>query len=424
MLEQIVEDVACTVCACICDDLKVTVRDGQITSAERACSLAEPWFRGEWHSSAPPVQIKGQAATLQQGIDEAAKILRDARAPLIFGLSKSSTEGQRAAVALADKLGATIDTTASEGHAPSILALQQVGESTCSLGEIRNRADLVIYWGADPRVSHPRHMERYSLEPTGLMIPNGRTDRRLIVVDSQRTQTAAEADWFLQIAEGRDFDALWILRGLFQGVEPNAGEVPEALVQDLKRLAEMMKNCRCGIIFFGYGVAQHPMGHRNVEALLRLVIDLNQFTRFHARRLRNVGDVSGADSVLCWQTGYPFSVNLARGYPRYNPDEYSADDVLSNKEADVLVLVGTTSVSRFSKAAQDYLRTIPTIVLERVNAELEFVPTVHFTTATYGIHRSGTAYRMDEIPVRLRPLIDSNLPTDGDVLRAIQGALV
>jgi formylmethanofuran dehydrogenase subunit B len=81
-------------------------------------------------------------------------------------------------------------------------------------------------------------------------------------------------------------------------------------------------------------------------------------------------------------------------------------------------------VNRFSQAAQDYLRTIPTIVLERVNAELELVPTVHFTTATYGIHRSGTAYRMDEIPVRLRPLIDSNLPTDGDVLRAIQAALV
>eukprot|EP00456_Euglypha_rotunda_P039941 TRINITY_DN307_c0_g1_i4.p1 TRINITY_DN307_c0_g1~~TRINITY_DN307_c0_g1_i4.p1 ORF type:complete len:177 (-),score=42.12 TRINITY_DN307_c0_g1_i4:305-802(-) len=165
------------------------------------------------------------------------------------------------------------------------------------------------------------------------------------------------------------------------------------------------------------------MGHRNVEALLRLVIDLNQFTRFHARRLRNVGDVSGADSVLCWQTGYPFSVNLARGYPRYNPDEYSAGDVLANREADALVLIGTSRIESFSQAAQDHMRNIPTIVLDGINAALPLQPTVQFTTATYGIHRPGTAYRMDEIPIRLRPLIDSELPSDGDILRAIQAAL-
>jgi formylmethanofuran dehydrogenase subunit B len=423
MSERTIENVACTVCACICDDLKVTVRDGVITAAEHACCLAEPWYLSPWTSTQPPVQVRGLEATFQHGIEAAAAILREARAPLIFGLSKSSTEGQRAAVALADKLGATIDTTASEGHAPSILALQQVGESTCSLGEIRNRADLVIYWGADPVKSHPRHMERYSMDAPGMLTPNGRADRTLVVVDSTSSKTAEVADWFLQIDPGSDFDVLWTLRGLLQGVEPNPGQSVGAPLDQLKRLAEMMKHCRCGVIFFGYGVAQHPMGHRNVEALLRLVIDLNQFTRFHARRLRNVGDVSGADSVLCWQTGYPFSVNLARGYPRYNPDEYSAGDVLENKEADALVLVGTARVDSFSPAAQDHLRSIPTIVLDGINSKLPLQPTVLFTTATYGIHIPGTAYRMDEIPIRLRPLIDTNLPSDGDVLRAIQAVL-
>jgi formylmethanofuran dehydrogenase subunit B len=157
--------------------------------------------------------------------------------------------------------------------------------------------------------------------------------------------------------------------------------------------------------------------------LLRLVIDLNRFTRFHARRLRVVGYVSGADSVLCWQTGYPFSVNLSRGYPRYSPGEYSAADVLENKEADALLLIGASRTSSFSQAALDHMKSIPKIVLERVNAELSIEPTVLFTTATYGIHRSGTAYRMDEIPIRLRPILESSLPTDGDILRAIQAAL-
>ena len=72
---------------------------------------------------------------------------------------------------LADRLGATIDTTASLGHAPSVMAIQQAGESTCTLGEIKNRADLVIFWGSDPVETHPRHLERYSTRATRNVAP-------------------------------------------------------------------------------------------------------------------------------------------------------------------------------------------------------------------------------------------------------------
>ena len=46
------------------------------------------------------------------------------------------------------------------------------------------------------------------------------------------------------------------------------------------------------------------------------------------------GDVAGADIVMTWITGYPFSVNLARGYPRYNPGEFSAQDMLERNIRD------------------------------------------------------------------------------------------
>jgi formylmethanofuran dehydrogenase subunit B len=152
--DEIFEDVACTVCACVCDDLRVTVREGRIVDYQPFCSLIGDWFAQQNSRPSVPAMRRGLEIPFETAIHEAAKFLRDARAPLLYGLSQSSTAGQRAAVALADRLGATIDTTASEGHAPSILALQQVGESTCSLGEIRNRADLVIYWGQQPIFPH------------------------------------------------------------------------------------------------------------------------------------------------------------------------------------------------------------------------------------------------------------------------------
>jgi formylmethanofuran dehydrogenase subunit B len=417
--ERVIDDVACTVCACVCDDLRITVRGGRIVDYQPFCSRIGNWFEQQNERTFPPAFLDGVECPRDQAIDHAARILADARSPLFYGLSRSSTEGQRAALDLAEDLGATIDTTASEGHAPSIIALQQVGESTCSLGEIRNRADLVIYWGSDPIQWQPRHLERYSMRP-GMLTPGGRSDRTLVVVDSERTQTAELADIYLPIERGRDFEALWTLRGLIRGIQPEPGRITGLPVTQLQDLADRMRNCRCGIVFFGYGLVLQPMGSQNVQALLQLVTELNQFTRFHARRMRVAGDVSGADSVLCWQTGYPFSVNLARGYPRYSPDEYSAVHMLESSEADAAVLIGAACVERFPDRALEHLKRIPTILLEHPFGQLPFTPTIRITTAIYGIHRHGTAYRMDEIPIPLRPVLASSDPSDDEVLREIQ----
>jgi formylmethanofuran dehydrogenase subunit B len=416
---RVIHDVACTACGCVCDDLSLTVENNRIVEMAGACELAQPWLAGQNQVTRPAAERNGQPVELSDAIAEAAALLRSARYPVIYGLSRSSTDGQRAAVALADALGATIDTTASEGHATSLLALQSVGESTCSLGEVRNRADLVLFWGADPVVTHPRHLERYSLWPQGQFVPRGREDRTLIVVDSERTATAELADVFLQVPRHHDFEALWTLRLLLRGEEPRPDSDTGLPLAALRDLAERLKQCRYGVAFFGYGLARQPLGHRVVEALLQLSTDLNDFTRFSVRRLRMVGNVSGADNVLCWQTGFPFSVNLSRGYPRYDPGEYSAAEVLARGEADVALFVGCARVDSFPAAALKHLSQIPTILLDHAAAQPCWSPTLRFTTAVYGVHRPGTAYRMDDVPIPLRAVLETDYPSDGEVLRAI-----
>ena len=97
-----------------------------------------------------------------------------------------------------------------------MLAFQRVGRVSATLGEVKNRADVVVFWGADPVVSHPRHWQRYSVEPRGRFIPQGRAGRTVIVVDQQRTATAEEADLFVEIDASRQFEVLWVLRAWFE----------------------------------------------------------------------------------------------------------------------------------------------------------------------------------------------------------------
>jgi formylmethanofuran dehydrogenase subunit B len=407
----------------VCDDLRVRVAEDRVVQAEGACRLAEPWFLGQ-HSRRPPVaEIEGQPVTLEAALERAAAILQTADAPLIYGLARSSTDGQRAAVSLAERSGATIDTNASLCHAPSIQALQEVGESTCTLGEVKNRADLVIYWGSNPVESHPRHLERYALEPQGRYIPQGRSDRTLVVVDVKPTATTQIADLFVPVEPRHDFEVLTTLRSLVRGQAVDAAVSTGAPLPVLRDLAERMKRCRYGIVFFGLGLSMTGRGQHNVEALLTLVSDLNAYTRFGARRMRVQGDVAGADTVLLWQTGYPFSVNLARGYPRFNPGEFTAPEMLERGDVDACLFVGSEGAVHFSAQALAHLRRIPSIVLDYPTVESYIAPTVRFTTAVYGVHRSGTAYRMDGVPIPLRSMLATHYPSDEDVLSGIEGLI-
>jgi formylmethanofuran dehydrogenase subunit B len=130
--------------------------------------------------------------------------------------------------------------------------------------------------------------------------------------------------------------------------------------------------------------------------------------------------VVGADSVLLWQTGYPFAVNMARGYPRYNPGEFSVQGLLERGEPDACLIVGSETLGWLSSASIAHLRRIPTVVLDPSDTDSAVSATVRFRIALPGIHLSGTAYRMDGIPLPLQAVLAAPYPSDEQVLSDIR----
>ncbi len=417
-----IPNATCTFCGCLCDDIELTVADNTITRAKNACVLGKNWFLTRRSQDRPPALIKGQPASLEIALDRAAKILALARNPIVYGLSDTTCEAQQAALALADRIGACVDTTASACHAPSTMALQNVGLATCSLGEVKNRADLIIFWGSDPLESHPRHWGRYSATPRGWFHPHGAEERTTVVVDIRESKSALAADIFLRIRPGRDFEALWILRGLVKGLTFTEADVADVGIslQALQDLAERMRSCKFGMFFFGMGLALTRGRYMNVEAAFLLVRDLNANTRFYAKPMRGRGNITGVDNVLCWQTGYPFAISLQRGYPRYGPGEFTMVEMLEAGEADAALIVGSDLYSSLSPTALNHLEKIPTVVVDPNETQTARRADVAFTTATYGINTTGTAYRMDDIPLSLRPALASVYLSDEEVFKRLE----
>ncbi len=136
-MQNIETHVACPGCGCLCDDISLTFEAQRIVGFEPQCAMGERWFRHHSDVTQPVAERDGAATDYDTAVRHAIALLEQADYPLIYGLSRSSSPGQRAAVALADRIGAVIDTTASMCHGPSIMALQEVGEVTCTLVHAR-----------------------------------------------------------------------------------------------------------------------------------------------------------------------------------------------------------------------------------------------------------------------------------------------
>ena len=407
-------DIVCPFCGCLCDDIEVSIVNGHITDVKNACAISRSKFLNHSQNRIYAPTIGGKEETLENSLKKVVEILSEARRPLIYGLSSTECGAIGKAVEIAEYVGGILDNTSSVCHGPTILALQQVGESKTTLGEVKNRADLVIFWGSNPSEAHLRHVTRYSVTPKGKYVQEGKKDRKIIVVDVRETRTARMADKFIKIAPNSDFELLLTLRAQIRGEEIQANEVSGVPIEEIKELAEEMKNSKFGVIFFGLGLTQSDGRHMNIDAAVGLVSELNRKTKFVLTPMRGHYNVAGANTVSTWQTGYPYAIDFSAGYPRYNPGEYTAVDLLSMEEADAALIIASDPVATFPWEAAKHLKNIPVIALDQKTTPTTMLSEVVIPVATAGIEAAGTAYRMDGVPIKLSKILDPPKGVESD----------
>jgi formylmethanofuran dehydrogenase subunit B len=451
----VVKAVTCPVCGSLCDDIELTIEDNKVVKVKNGCAMCESKFLGynsKHRLLKPLVRKNGKLVkvSFKEAISKAAEILAEADYPILYGWSSTNCETVRVGLELAEEVGGVIDNTSTVCHGPSILSIQDVGIPSCTLGQIRHRADLVIYWGSNPWSAHPRHIERYTAfsegrfeksawkgylnkikasiakkkiesairrvflketssapshlirEPPPAIFKEG---RKLIVIDVRRTKSADIADYFIQVEPNKDYELLQALRALIRDQEIEVDKVAGVPVKYLEEVADVMIGCNFGILFFGLGLTMSSGKLRNIDAALSLVRDLNMRTKFAIMPMRGHFNVAGANTVFTWQTGYPYAVDFSLGYPQYNPGETSVVDVLLRKESDAALVVASDPVANFPRKAVENLVQNPLIVIDPHMNATSHMADVVFPSAFVGIEASGTAYRMDHVPLPLKNVV-------------------
>ncbi|HQD27155.1 MAG TPA: formylmethanofuran dehydrogenase subunit B, partial [Methanoculleus thermophilus] len=260
-MTKTITDVICPFCGTLCDDLEVVVSDDgkQLLEVYNACAIgAEKFLHSQAKDRITRPRMRQEDGswkeiTYDEAIEYTAQMLANAKKPLMYGWSSTNCEAQALGSELGEIVGAVMDNTATVCHGTSLIAVQDIGIPSCTLGEVKNRADRIVFWGCNPAHAHPRHMSRYSIFPRGFFTGKGHKGRKVIVVDPRPTDTANVADVHLQVEQGRDYELLNAFRVAFKG-EKLPDVVAGIPKEKIYEAAETLKSGRFAIIFFGMGV--------------------------------------------------------------------------------------------------------------------------------------------------------------------------
>ena len=399
--------VACPACGLLCDDLEVTVEREAVRVSGRGCAKSERFFSAP---SGTQAMVGGRAASWQEAVTEASRILRGARRPLFLSAG-ADVAAMRVLLKLAEDTGGVVD-SAGDALFRNVPVLQDGGWVSTTLTEVRNRADLLVAAGTDIAGRFPRFFER-CFAANQAMFHEGAREAWFIgrPPPDPLPDVRAQA---IDVPLERLGEIFGALRAQAAGRSLAAESIAGVPRRRLEELLARMRAARYGVLAWAAAELDTPHADLAVQSMCELVKTLNAKGRFAVLPLAAAGDMT-AMQVCTWQTGYPLRVSFARGAPSFDPVAFSGRRLLEEGSADAVL-----TVSAFEEQAPAAAGA-PRIVLgrnETPNASV-FIP-----VATPGIHHAGHLFRTDSVvAVPLRALVAGRVPAAAQALLAIAQGL-
>ena len=384
----------CPFCPLACDHLGVSASAAGLVLVGAECERAQRALAAFGMAPAASPSVDGRPASADEAVRAAAVLLGKSRLPLFAGLG-TDVAGARALYPLACATGAIADAAGGDAFFEGLRALQDRGQFTTTIAEIRTRADLLVFVGPAPLAQAPLLADRL-----GIGDPQG-PSREIVAME--------ELD-----AGGDLFDALAWLGALLGPREIAAA--PRAL----RTLAERLQRARYAV-FVGAPGLLPAHGALVIEAVHRIVGQLNRRTRAAALWVGGGNGAATANQVFAWLSGLPLRTRAGPRGLEHEPRCFGSERLIADRAVDALLWV-----SSFDAEAAPPATSLPLVALVHPAraAACARPGAVVIPVATPGIGSDGHVFRTDgTVLMPLAALRDDGLPTVADLATRILGAL-
>lgn len=323
----------CTACPLLCDDILPAAGP-----APDVCDAGAKAFSAAIATASDPAAlVDGTSVPLPDALDRAAAVISGARRVLVTGLADATLESLTLACDLAEILGAAVDAGAAETAQTGGPTIARVGGVTADWEELRDRADLVVFWFCDPHDTHPRFVERFVAAR-----PAGTAARRTIAVGPAPVLERSPTHGHLALPAAAAVDAARLLQSLFTSRLPPAapGDPLRAACEAVRTAIEA---ARCVGFVTRRGTDAVGLAAWSTASLVQSLA--------HARPAFDVPlgagldgpgpNVAGAAAVCTWRYGAEGAIAVARrGGAEFLPGEADARRLLARGEVDCVLAVG------------------------------------------------------------------------------------
>jgi formylmethanofuran dehydrogenase subunit B len=400
----------CTGCSLLCDDIELKLKDRTISQVKNLCRKGHGHFQS-LHTERTSPTIDGQRVSLDQAIKKASEILQQANHPLLHGWSASAVDAQRTGIDLARKLGAVIDGTTSFCQGLVMERILSGQLPTCTLDDVRNFADVSVFWGSDPSNSHPRLLSRFAYYPRGSKRQKSyEEERSCLVVDVRKTSTTKLCSNYFRVPPGGDADFISAIMAVMEGKIPKFG--------DKKRMIELgtsLRKAEFGIVFPGEAMISSLQD--KMELLENFIGKLNGVSTFKVVPMVEHCNTRGFCQLLREETGFVNGVSFQGGQAAHNPENMV---MAAAKSCDAGLMVGSDPLSSQPLGTAKRLSKIPLIAIDPHRSLTTDAAKVVIPSAIYGLEAGGSAIRMDAAKIEFEPVVESELPSDQEILARIK----
>lgn len=402
--------VTCTGCALLCEDIEVVIENDRIKESRNACRRGAARLRGCKNRLAP--SFNKMQTDIDTAIKKAAEILKNAKSPMLFGWSNSTCEAQVKGIQLAKKLNASIDDTSSFCQGLLIERVLKKKFRTCSLEDVRNMADVLVYWGSDAQDSQPRHLSRFSVFPRGESRQRGyEEDRLAIAIDVRESNTAKICKGhFYRIPLKGDREFILAL------MDALSGKVPKYDAKRILELAGIMKKAEFGVLFAGIGLTYSIK--EDIDILVSLA---DMLPNFHVMPMVGHYNMRGFNEALFKETGFINRVKF-EGKPVHD-NKYAVVEVLKAKSIDALLITGSDPLSSLPRSVLPHLSSIPVICIDPCVTLTSKIAAVTIPAAASGLECGGSAVRMDGKVIEMSKVVENSYLTDVQILTRLMEGL-
>jgi formylmethanofuran dehydrogenase subunit B len=396
----------CTGCGCLCDDIQVETEGSRLVSIENACAKGTALLR----SAADPGRragslVGGRSAPVDEAIEEATRLLSKASRPVIFGLDDSTTETQVAAVELARKLGAVIDDASSFSFGSLTEGILDGSLPTCSVAEVKDNADLLVYWGSNPPHTHPRHISKFTYYAYADYDPAGWYPKvTLSCVDVRETELYSMSRKTFKVKPGGDSD---FIKAVLGEAQDETGDAASFL--------EMVEKADFCAVFPGAGLVCSL--DDDLACFEKMVHMLGESTRMAVVPMIAESNMLGFNGSLREKTGHVNKVSFAAGVS--HGSEFSFLEQVRNGTPDCVLIVGSDPFSVLPQSLMRNLEGASVICLERFSTATTGAADVVIPTALPGFEQGGSVVRMDGERLALAGAMEGDFPSEASILERL-----